>query len=106
MSVRIYLKPTTILKGIITANAKTSKFRRKAFRKHFTACCDSKTVAPLVATISFAVEAERHGRGWKKSIVAVTARLTVSGVTINNISVISQSAKRLERVAHTDHRKR
>lgn len=29
MSVRIYLKPTTILKGIITANAKTSKFQER-----------------------------------------------------------------------------
>jgi hypothetical protein len=58
-----------------------------------------------VATISFAVEAERHGRGWKKAIVAMIARLAVSGVPINNISIISQSAKRLKRVAHTDHRK-
>jgi hypothetical protein len=59
-----------------------------------------------VATISFAVEAERHGRGWKKAVVVVIARFAVSGVPINNITVISQSAKRLKRVAHTNHRKR
>jgi hypothetical protein len=59
-----------------------------------------------VATTSFAVEAERHGCGWKKAIVIVISRLAVSSVPINNVSVTSQSAKRLKSVAHTENRKR
>jgi hypothetical protein len=63
-------------------------------------------MAPPVASISLAVEAERHGCGWKKAVIVVSARVAVSGVTIDNVPVTSQGAKRLKRVAHTDHRKR
>jgi hypothetical protein len=63
-------------------------------------------VAPLIATISFAVEAERHGGSWKKPIVIVIPRLAVSSVSINNVAVTSQSAKRWKRTAHTDHGER
>jgi hypothetical protein len=62
-------------------------------------------VAPLVASVSFAVEAECHCCGWKKAIVVVIARVAVSDVTIDNVSVISQSAKWLKGVANTDNRK-
>jgi hypothetical protein len=60
-------------------------------------------VASLTATISLAVEAEGHGGRWKKPVVTVIPRLAVRSVSINNVAITSQSAKRWKRAAHTDH---
>lgn len=48
----------------------------------------------LLPTISFGVEAGRHGGSWKKPVVTVVPRLAVSSVSINNVAVTSQSATR------------